>query len=129
MKKQRILIFILYTTLFILSCWNWIYTMAICSDIPVNPSKSEFFIAESNIVIILIIFIYLTFKGHPPLNILFLFIPNSIWIMNFIQDISIHYHKYSTILSLSMMVVLFIILLGNIFLPIYRLNHTKPHGL
>lgn len=126
MKSQRILIFIfLYATLFILSSWNWIYTMAICGDIPVNPSKKEFLIAESTIIIILIIFIYLTLKGHPFLNYSILVIPNSIWIVNFIQDIMYHYHRYSTILSISMIIVLSIILLGNISLQIYRLNHKK----
>jgi len=123
-KRQRILIFIfLYATLFVLSCWNWFYTMAICGDIPVNPSKEEFLIAESTVVIILIIFIYLTFKGHPFFNYSILVIPNSIWIVNFIQDNMYHYHKYSTILSTSMIIVLSTILLGNISLQIYRLNH------
>jgi hypothetical protein len=61
--------------------------MAICSDIPVNPLKSEFLVAESSIVIIMVVYIYLTLKGQPLLNYLILFIPNSIWIVNFIQDI------------------------------------------
>ena len=122
MKKQKIFIPILYITLFILSCWNWIYTMIICGDIPVNPLKNEFLIAESTIVIILIIFIYLTLKGNPLLNCLFLFFPNSIWIMNFIQVITYHYHKYLTILSLSMTILLFIMFLWNISLQIYRVS-------
>lgn len=122
MKKQKILISILYATLFILSCWNWIYMMIICSDIPVKPLLNEFLIAESSIVIILIIFIYLTLKGNPLLNCLILFIPNSIWIMNFIQDITYHYHKYLTILSLSMIIVLIIIFLWNVSLQIFRIR-------
>ena len=122
MKKLKLHISILYITLFILSCWNWFYTMAICSDIPVNPSKSEFLIAESTILIILTIFIYLTIKGRPLLNYLILLIPNSIWIMNLSQDIEFHYHKYSTFLSISMIIVLSIILLGNISLQIYGLT-------
>lgn len=123
MKKQKTHISILYLTLFILSCWNWFYTRVICSDIPVNPLKSEFLIAEITILFILIIFIYLTIKGRPLLTYLILFIPNSIWIMNFTQDIEFHYHKYSTILSISMIIVLSIVLLGNISIQIYRLTH------
>ena len=125
MKKLKPHIKILYISLFILSCWNWFYTMAICSDIPVNPSKSEFLIAESTILIILTLFIYLTIKGRPLLNYLILIIPNAIWIMNLSQDIEYNYHKYSTILSVSMIVILSIILLGNIGLQIYRLKTKK----
>ena len=125
MKKLKPHISILYVTLFILSCWNWIYTMTICSDIPVNPLKREFMIAEFTIIIILTIYIYLTIKGRPLLNYLILFIPNSIWIMNLFQDIEYHYHKYSTILSITMIAVLSIILLGNIGLQIYRLKTKK----
>jgi hypothetical protein len=123
MKRQKIFISLLYAIIFILSCWNWIYSMAICSDIPVNPSKSEFLIAEGTIVIILIINIYLIFKGYPILNYLFLFIPNSIWILNFIQDFISQFHKYASILSLSMIIVLGITFLGNILFQIISSKH------
>lgn len=126
MKKLKKLIQpFLYTTLFILSCWNWIYIMIISSDIPVNPSKEEFLIAEGTIIIILTIFIYLTIKGYPFYNYAILLFPNSIWILNFIEDMVHHYHKYDTILSTSMIIVIFSILLWNILLDTLQSKQKK----
>lgn len=114
MKKKRSFIGILYVAFFILSCWNWFYTMLITSDIPVQVSRNEFIVAELNILIVFLLFIYLTKKGIAGLNIGLIIIPNFVWVINFLQDIKYNYHVYSTVLSSSMMVVLIIILVWNL---------------
>jgi len=124
MKKQKFLVNTLYVILFILCCWNWIYTMAICSDSPVNISFNEFIVGELSIMFTLLLFVYLTIKGHNVLNIGLLFIPNLIWTFTFTQDILFNYHIYSTVLSSSMMIVMIIVLVWNSFL-IYK--EIKEH--
>ena len=124
MKKQKFLVKMLYIILFILSCWNWLHEAVICSDIPVKISFNEFIIGELSILATLLIFIYLTLKGHSVLNIGLLFFPNSIWILTFTQDVISNYHIYSTVLSSSMMIVMFIVFVWNIYL-IYK--EIKEH--
>ena len=111
---KKFLIRILYVILFILCCWNWLYTAIITSDIPMNVPFNEFIISESSILVILSIFIYLTKKGKPFINIGLLFIPNSIWTIYFVQVVLYKIPIYATIITWTMMLVMFIVLVWNI---------------
>jgi len=117
MKKQSPLVNILYIILIILCSWNWIYTMIINSEIP-NFKVEEFLLAESTVFIIMLLYVYLTLKGNKILNVGLLIIPNFVWIFTFIQDITYNYHIYSTIISSSMMIVVSILFIWNIYLLI-----------
>jgi hypothetical protein len=116
MKMQKLIVRTLYVILFFLCCWTWLYAFAASSDIPVNISYEEFINIESNILVIFFLFIYLSIKGNPIINICLLFIPNFFWIFEFVNDLTYSYHIYDTIFSSSMMVVMTIMFLLNIYL-------------
>lgn len=114
MTKTGMILWIYYILLFVLSCWNWLYMMAISSDIPVNITVTEFVRAAVGIAAILLFHIYLVFRGNNAVNLLNILFPNGLWISNFIGDMHYHYHSYSTILSTSMIGCMAAILIANV---------------
>ena len=126
MKVQKLLVKLLYVILFILCCYDWLYTRIIFGDSIFI--LSEFIIAESIIFVILFLFIYLTIKGHSVLNIGLLFFPNFIWLFSFIQDVFLkgkYFNFYSTVVSSSMMLVIIFILIWNIIKTYRKINLSE----
>lgn len=117
MKTHKSIVKIIYVILFILSCWNWLYIMAVNSDIPAkNPTYKEFIEIESNILVVFFLFIYLSIKGKPLLNISLLFFFSFFWLFMFVNYINFNVHIYYAIISSSMLTVMTIMLLWNIYL-------------
>lgn len=118
MKISKLNLRTLYVILFILCCWTWLFAFVASSDIPVNISYKEFIFIESNILVVFFLFIFLSIKGNPIINICLLVIPNFLWIIGFPDVITYNYHIYDTIYSSSMMTVITIMFLWNIYLVI-----------
>ncbi len=87
---------------FLLWCW----TMILSGDIPVSISIGELWFTLISILTFAIIGLFNTKKTNDPyLSLLLLSLPVFLWGFSIVQDLTYHYHIYSTIISITGFIV------------------------
>ncbi len=124
MIRNRAIPVYVYYILAAFSFWNWIYTMAIASDIPIEIAPKQFWPAEISVIIIFFLHIFLAFRGNNASNMIVILFPNLLWPFTFFQDIQYRYHFYSTILSTSMMICMVVVIIVNL-----RVLHVRKNKI
>lgn len=103
---------------FLFGLWSfflWCWLMIISGDIPVSISYDEFRVTLLGIgIFTLISIVYIKYVIYPNYLLIFLSFPTFLWGFQMVQELKYHYHKYSTIVTItgfiaSLLIIFFLI--------------------
>ncbi|KRE56817.1 hypothetical protein ASL11_34245 [Paenibacillus sp. Soil750] len=105
---------------FLFGLWSfflWCWLIIISGDIPVSISYDEFRVTLLGIgIFTLISIVYIKYAiGRTNLLLIFLSFPTFLWGFQMVQELKYHYHKYSTIVTITGFIASLIIIIFSIY--------------